>query len=83
MVLELWAIAEERFQFNIEKEYKHELSKEFLIFDQLKSLYVEKIIKVKELKENIKTEFEGERNMSNILKGMPIISQIKNKLMIY
>ncbi len=80
MIMDLWAINEERLQFVSDTEYKHDVSKELGLFQQLKELYGAKIEKMSRFDEKKKSAFAFEQNFNRATQGTDLLQKIQMKM---
>ncbi len=80
IVMELWAVTEEKLQFYTDPEYKHDLSKEFVMYQLLKDIYTAKIDRVSKFDERKKSAFAFEQNFSKMTQGTDLLSKIQSKI---
>ena len=80
-VLEMWAINEEKYQFNSDREYKHDLLEEFEIYQKLKDIYQEKMTKIERLHQRRATITELEEDLNKISQKPGLLMKMKAQIL--
>ena len=80
LIMELWAVNEEKLQFYNEDEYRHDLKQELAMFQLLKEIYMAKIERITKFEEKKKSAFTFEQNLAKMAQGSDILSKIQNKI---
>lgn len=76
----MWSINEEKMQFNVDREFKHDIIKELEMFRILKELFTAKLDKISKLDEKKKTAYTFEQSFTKAAQGSDIISKIQSKI---
>ena len=79
IILETWAVSEEKNQFNPDPEYKHELSKELDIFKSFRELYMQKLNYMISMEEKRKEIVEFNQNFIDISKVPELFATLRAK----
>lgn len=81
LVLELWAVTEEKIQFSHDRDYKHDLIQEFAIYQGLKDLYLDKISRIEKKVEMRRQVGELEEDLAKISQKPEVMSKMKSKIL--
>ena len=81
IIFEMWAINEEKQQFNSDSEYRHDLAEELLMFAKLRELYMKKFeYSAKVIKQRLETVI-FERDFVEFTKDSEVLTRLQGKLL--
>ena len=81
VVLELWAITEEKTQFNHDKNYRHDVVQELSIYQSFRDLYMAKILRIEENIEKRKKVSELEEDFGKIAQKAGAMLKMKSQIL--
>jgi hypothetical protein len=81
VVLELWAITEEKIQFNQDRDYRHDIVQELSIYQSFKDLYLAKILKIEQNIEKRRKVSELEEDFVKIAQKPGVMSKMKTQIL--
>lgn len=80
LVLEKWTVYEEKYQFGSTSVSRHNLTKEFGIFQKIKLLFLEKFLLIEKLEQKKKQAISFEQNLFKATLGTDLLARIQKQI---
>ena len=81
MVLEMWAMNEEKQQFNWDQDFRHDIMEELDIYDKLRKLYSKKIDYTAKVVKQRENTMVFEHDFIKLAKNPELLKRLKEKVM--